>query len=45
MNDDVVLRQIREARGGVKGYLYSVNLLDKKDFEKLMQDVVNDISN
>lgn len=45
MNDDVRIRQIREARGGVKGCLYSVNLMDKKDFEKLMQDVVNDISN
>ncbi|MEO2278849.1 GTPase [Pseudoalteromonas pernae] len=45
MNDDMVIRQIREARGEVKGYLYSVNLMDKKDFEKLMQDVVNDISN
>ncbi|AXV65920.1 hypothetical protein D0907_11895 [Pseudoalteromonas lipolytica] len=44
MNDDMVIRQIREARGDVKGYLYSVNLIDKKDFEKLMQDVVNDIS-
>lgn len=45
MNEDMRIRQVREARGGVKGEMYSVNLMDKKDFEKLMQDVVNDISN
>lgn len=42
---DKVIRLFSESRNGVKGCLYSVNLLDKLDFRKLMQDIVNDISN
>jgi hypothetical protein len=45
LNEDKSIRQFRESRRGVKGCLYSVNLLEKSAFQKLMQDIVNDISN
>lgn len=45
INEDRTIRQFSEYRKGVEGYLYSANLLEQVGFQKLMQDIVNDISN
>jgi GTPase SAR1 family protein len=39
---DARMREIRELFGKVAGYVYSVNLMDKKSSIRLLQDIAND---
>lgn len=39
---DPSMREVRELFGSVAGYVYSVNLMDKKSASRLLQDIAND---
>lgn len=39
---DQHMREVRELFGHVAGYVYSVNLMDKKSATRLLQDIAND---